>query len=222
MNAERLSTFLPASHVGFQRPWERLWQKKSPSASAAWLLPQSQSLGQDASREGDGDAAPPGPASAQATSALLAGASSVACGQCELQGVDRQVWLCLTRVGSGRNLAQRGPEWLGERDLRALQESPAFPGGARTAPEDIRPASQTVAAQVRVPASQAPSFCHGYWSLAYQGREKRGLLGSESCSGAQGRVCLRSGPASKGCGSGGTRGGHTPKHHRMRAVNPQN
>lgn len=53
--------------------------------------------------------------------AVLAGASPVACGQCELQGVGRQVWLCLTGVGSGRNLAQRDPEWLGERDLRACR-----------------------------------------------------------------------------------------------------
>lgn len=103
MNAERLhsSIFLPASHVGFQRPWECLWLKKSPSASAAWLLPQSQSLGRDASGEGEGGMLhPPQPERAQATLALLAGASPVACGQCELQGVGRQVWLCLTRVGS--------------------------------------------------------------------------------------------------------------------------
>lgn len=89
----------------------------------------------------------------------------MACGRCELQGVGRQVWLCLTRVGSGRNLAQRGPKWLGERDLRACGSPQPFPGGARTArtaSEDIRPATQTVAAQVRVPASQAPSFSYSY------------------------------------------------------------
>lgn len=112
-----LSTFLPVSHAGFQRSGECLWLKKSPSASATRLLPQSQSLGQDASGEGEGGCCTSGTARAQATSALLAGASPVACGQCELQGVGRQVWLCLTGVGSGRNLAQRGPEWLGERDL---------------------------------------------------------------------------------------------------------
>lgn len=69
----------------------------------------------------------------------------------------------------------------------------SWPLTHRTAPEDIRPSSQTVAAQVRVPASQAPSFCHGHGSLAYQGREKRvgGLVGSGSCSEAQGLVCAR-------------------------------
>lgn len=79
---------------------------------------------------GAGDAAPPGPARALATSALLAGASPVACGQCELQGVGRQVWLCLTGVGSRRNLAQRGPGWPGERDLPACR-SPQPPPAAR-------------------------------------------------------------------------------------------
>lgn len=112
MNTERLLSTLPASHIGSQYPWECLWLKKSPRASAARLLPQSQSLGQDASREGEGGMLllryrralrPPRPA-------VLAGASPVACGQCELQGVGRQVWLCLTGVGSGRNLAQRDPE----------------------------------------------------------------------------------------------------------------
>lgn len=79
MNTERLLSTLPASHIGSQYPWECLWLKKSPRASAARLLPQSQSLGQDASREGEGDAATPVPARAQATSA---GCSSrrLACG----------------------------------------------------------------------------------------------------------------------------------------------
>lgn len=96
-------------------PGECLWLKKSPRASAAGLLPQSPSLGQDAG--GEGERCTSGPARALATSVLPAGASPVACGQRELQGVGRQVWLCLTGVGSGRNLAQRGPEWLGDRDL---------------------------------------------------------------------------------------------------------
>lgn len=109
----------------------------------------------------------------------------MACGQCELQGVDRQVWLCLTRVGSGRNLAQRGPEWLGERDLRACRSPQPFL-------EDIRPASQTVAAQVRVPVFPRARILPFAMVTAYQGREKRGLLGSGSCSEAQGRcACAR-------------------------------
>lgn len=68
-----------------------------------------------------------GPTRALATSALLAGASPVACGQGELQGVGRQVWLCLTGVGSRRNLAQRGPGWLGERDLPACRSTQPLP-----------------------------------------------------------------------------------------------
>lgn len=142
---------------------------------------------------GRGDAAPPGPARAQATSALLAGASPVACGQCELQGVGRQVWLCLTGVGSRRNLAQRGPEWLGERDLRVCRSPQPFLAAHAPHRRTSGPRPRLSPRRYVFPRARLLLFCRGYGSLAYQGQEKHvgGLLGSGSCSGAQGRVCAR-------------------------------
>lgn len=127
----------------------------------------------------------------------------MACGQCELQGVGRQVWLCLTGVGSQRNLAQRGPGWLGERELPACRRSsqPLRGGAWRTA----GPRTRLSPRRYMSPASQAPSFCHSPRSLARQGREKRARVGgggTVSASGLwvlpgnehtpQGRACNRS------------------------------
>lgn len=111
----------------------------------------------------------------------------MACGQCELQGVGRQVWLCLTGVGSQRNLAQRGPGGLGERDLPVCRRSsqPLRGGAWRTA----GPRTRLSPRRYMSPASQAPSFCHSPRSLARQGREKRARAWG-------GGRCLR-----VGCGS---------------------
>lgn len=120
-----------------------------------------------------GDAAPPGPTRALATSALLAGASPVACGQCELQGVGRQVWLCLKGVGSRRNLAQRGPGWLGVRDLCACRSPRPLQATRVGRRKTAGPRPRLSPRRYVSPASQAPSFCHGPGWLARHGREKR-------------------------------------------------
>lgn len=177
-----------------------------------------------------GDAAPPGPARALATSALLAGASPVACGQCELQGVGRQVWLCLKGVGSRRNLAQRGPGWLGVRDPSACRSPRPLRAASVGRRKTAGPRPSLSPRRYVSPASQVPSFCHGPGLLARQGSEKRvgGLrLGCGSCpeartagSGVQPLLGDRCGYDRAQTRVHG-RGGHTPKQH-SRAVDPQN
>lgn len=143
-----------------------------------------------------GDAAPPGPARALATSALLAGASPVACGQCELQGVGRQVWLCLKGVGSRRNLAQRGPGWLGVRDPSACRSPRPLRATSVGRRKTAGPRPRLSPRRYVSPASQVPSFCHGPGLLARQGREKRvgGLrrvVGPAPERAPRGRACNR-------------------------------
>lgn len=162
----------------------------------------------------------------------------MACGQCELQGVGRQVWLCLTGVGSQRNLAQRGPGWLGERDLPVCRRSsqPLRGGAWRTAgprvPDCRRAGTCPQRAKLLLFATVP-----GRWR-ARAGRNARAWGGGEDgvCEWVVGPARERTHTARSGvqplpgdrCGSGCTqtrvhgRGGHTPKQHRVRAVDPQN
>lgn len=111
-----------------------------------------------------------------------------------------------------------------------LQEPPTSPGDECRAPEDSRPASQTVAAQVRVPCEPSSFFSprSGVACAPGQGEARGGsAAGCGSCPGAR---TAGSGvqplPGDRcGCDRAQTRvhsrGGHTPKQH-SRAVDPQN
>lgn len=88
-----------------------------------------------------------------------------------------------------RNLARRGPEWLGERDLRVCRSPQPFL--AAHAPHRRTSGPRTRLSPHRYVFPRARF--HPFARLASQGWEKRvgGLLGSGSCSEARGRVCAR-------------------------------